>query len=301
MPMSTSRHLRPGSAGVAWWALLVGVGLGVALGLFYTWEIDPVIERNTAPWQLNDSAREDYVVAVALSYAHNRDLPLAFNRLRALRPDQNVWQMVADIACERVKTGKAVSNSDIRVIRALEQLYKPQGASGCADGLYPTPAPVLFSTPIPSPTHTPTLTPPPTKTATPAPDETLVPVVLPTLPAQGGGRFDLTRLRSFCDPALDGVIEVRVFDRLGKGLAGVPITVTWAGGESDRFFTGLQPERGSEYADFKMTPGRSYTIALTGLTQSPPVVEAVPCQTEVDGQSVFSTMSYWVNFQQRAD
>lgn len=299
--MTTSRHLRPGRGGIAWLGLFIGIGLGVALGLFYTWEIDPVIERNTAPWQLSESAREDYVVAVALSYAQNRDLPLAFNRLRALRPDRNVWQLVADIACERVKTGKAVSNADIRVIRALEQLYRPQGASGCADGLYPTPAPVVFSTPIPTYTLTPSLEPPPTKTPTPPAFDTPEPVLLPTVPAETGGRYELARLRSFCDPALDGVIEVRVYDRLGKGIPGVPVTVTWGGAESDRFFTGLQPERGSEYADFKMTPGRTYTIVVPGLIGTPPVVEAAPCQTVVDGKSVFATMSYWVNFQQRAN
>ena len=132
--MSSNRHHRSGT-GLSWFALILGVGLGITAGLIYTWQIDPVVERNTAPWQLSRAGREDYVVAIALSYAYNHDLPLAFNRLRALRPNQNVWDVVAEVACDRVKTGKTVTNSDIRVIRALEQLYRPQGATGCADGL----------------------------------------------------------------------------------------------------------------------------------------------------------------------
>jgi hypothetical protein len=180
--MDPDNH-QPAQSGLSWWALLLGVAFGIAVALVYTWEIDPVIERNTAPWQLSKEAREDYVIAVALSYAANQDLGLAFDRLRALRPSQDVWSMVADIACDRIKTGKVVTNSDIRVIRALEQLYRPQGASGCADGQYPTPAPVTFSPPTPSVTPTPTLPPPPTKTPTP-PQPTDIPQMGDMIPTR---------------------------------------------------------------------------------------------------------------------
>lgn len=298
--MSSERHVRTVGGGISWLALIAGLGLGLAAALFYAWEIDPVVERNTAPWQLNSPAQEDYVVAVALSYAVNHDLPQAFDRLRAVSPNRNVWTFVAEVACERVKTGRTVTNSDIRVIRALETLYKPQGASGCADGLYPTPAPVVFTTPIPTLTLTPTLTPPPTKTPTPPPaDESPVPPVAPTRTPQPTENYVVGRQQSFCDAALGGVIEVRVYNRAGVGVPGVPVTVTWSGSETDRFFTGLKPERGSEFADFQMTPGRFYTITVPGLVSSAPVVEARPCETTVSGETVTTTTSYYVNFQQR--
>lgn len=298
--MRDERHVRAGGGGISWFALLVGIGIGIAAGLFYTWEIDPVVERNTAPWQLSEAAREDYVIAVALSYATNQDLSLAFDRLRALRPSQgSVWQLVADVACQRVRTGDTVTNSDIRVIRALEQLYKPQGAEGCADGLYPTPAPVVFSTPIPTNSPVPTLTPPPTKTPTPSLSGTTpIQTARPTSTPPPGESFVLGRLQSYCDPDLPGTIEIRVYDRRGVGIAGVPVTVTWGGSESDRFYTGLKPERGDEYADFEMTSGRTYTITVPGLVSSAPVVEAQSCTATVDGESVSTTMSYYVNFQQ---
>ncbi len=278
--------------------MILGVALGIAAGLFYTWEIDPVVERNTAPWQLSDQAREDYIVAVALSYATNHDLTTAFNRLRALRPDQDVWGLVAQTACDRVKQGKTVTNSDIRVIRAMEQLYRPQGASGCGDGLYPTPAPVTFATPIPTFTLTPTLTPPATKTPTP-PLPTITPnrPVVPTSTPISGG-YSVTRVQSFCDPLHSGVIEVRVYDRLGRGTPGVQVTVTWSGNVKESFFTGLKPEREAGYADYDMTAGRSYAVSVPDLVGSPPVVDAVECDTAEDGTSILT--SYWVNFQQRS-
>ncbi len=295
--MATSKHVRIGK-GISWIALIIGAALGLAAGLAYTWEIDPVIERNTAPWQLSDTAREDYVVAVALSYAANHDLLLAVDRLRAAGPHRNVWEMVAEVACDRVKTGRTITNSDIRVIRALEQLYAPQGASGCADGLYPTPAPVTFTTPEPVMSPTPTLIPPPSKTPTlPPPTPIIAEGVRPTStpPAEA---YALARLQSFCDADQSGVIEVRVYDWRGEGVPGVPVTVTWSGSERDSFFTGLKAEREAGYADFVMEAGRAYTVSLPGLVSSAPVVEAVPC-TAQDGQQ--ATTSYWVNFQERAN
>ncbi|HVO70287.1 MAG TPA: hypothetical protein VMT24_09585 [Aggregatilineaceae bacterium] len=296
--MSSNRHLRSGT-GLSWFALILGVGLGITAGLIYTWQIDPVVERNTAPWQLSSAGQEDYVVAVALSYAYNHDLPQAFNRLRALRPNQNVWDLVATVACDRVKTGKTVTNSDIRVIRALEQLYRPQGASGCADGLYPTPVPLAFATPIPTSTPTSTLPPPLTKTPTPPlPTSTPFQAAVPTTTPPSGS-FVLARLESFCDPTVPGVIEVRVYDRQGQGVPGVPVQVTWSGDQRDTFFTGLKPEREMGYADFEMTPGRSYSVSIPGLTSRTPVVNAEPCQATVDGETVSTTTSYWINFQQQ--
>jgi hypothetical protein len=296
--MSRSGHLRTGS-GLSWFALFLGIGLGITIGLIYTWQIDPVIEKNTSPWQLSAQAREDYVVAVSLSYAYNRDLPLAFNRLRALRPDQNVWGMVAEIACDRVKQGKTVTNGDVRVIRALVQLYQPQGATGCADDRYPTPAPMIVTTPLPEASSTPSLTPPFTKTPTP-PIPTPTPYQAPiatSTPASGG--YILARLQSFCDSASNGVIEVRVYDRLGNGVPGFPVEVTWSGNQSETFYTGLKPERELGYADFEMTAGRSYAVSVPGLQGNPPVVDASPCEAETDNGTVSATTSYWVNFQQQ--
>jgi len=294
---------RSGSAGArsAWIAAFVGIAIGLGLGLFYTWELDPVIERNTAPWQLSAAAREDYVIAVAMSYAYNGDLTQAFDRLRAVAPDQNVWQMVADIACERHKSIQITSNSDILVMRALEQLYRPQGAHSCADGQYPTPAPVVFNTPTPM--QTAAVSPPPQATKTPVPEAATATATLEPLPTSppSSERFIIARVGAFCDPDLDGMLEVRVFDERGQGLRGVPVQLTWGGAQRDQAFTGLKPGREPGYADFQMERGRTYQVSVPGLVSDPHSLEAVACEAQSDGGTVTVTTSYRISFQQQAD
>jgi hypothetical protein len=297
--MSSDSHLKRTGSGLSWIALILGVGLGVTLALFYTWNIDPVVLRETAPRHLSADAREQYVAAIALSYAQNQDLNLAFDRLRSASPDQNVWSLVAEIACNRIKTGKTVTNADIRVIRALKQLYLPQGASGCADDAFPTPAPAIFVTAAPTLTLTPTLTPPATKTPTPP-----IPTNTPGAPSQPtstppSGGYEVTRAQSFCDPDLDGVIEVRVYDRRGQGVPGVIVRVTWSGNQTDTFYTGLKPEQEAGYADFKMERGLTYTVTIPKLVGNPPAVDAGSCDATDTGRTV--TTSYRINFQERAN
>jgi len=283
-----------------WIALVVGIAIGLGLGLFYTWELDPVIELNTAPWQLNAAAREDYVIAVAMSYAYNNDLARAFDRLRAVAPDRDVWQMVADIACERHKSIQIASNSDILVMRALERLYRSQGASGCADGLYPTPVPVVFLSPTPVQTA-PVLPPPPTKTPVPdLPAPTASPAPLPTDPPTTD-RYIIARVESYCDASRDGLLEVRVFDARGQGVRGVPVLVTSGTGVRDQFFTGLKPGREPGYADFQMEQGRAYQVSIPGLVSDPRSLTAEPCQAQSGGETVTVTTSYRINFQQQAN
>ena len=293
----TGRHRRR-SGGISWFALILGIGIGIAAGLIYTWEIDPVVRTNTAPWQLNEQGREDYVVAVALSHAYNRDLNLAFDRLRALRPEGDVWDLVAKIACDRMKQGKTVTNADVRVLRAMEALYGPQGARDCAYGAFPTPAPLgPMPTSPPAISPTPSLTPPFTKTPTPPiPTNTPIQVTQPTSTPSAGG-YELSRLQSFCNPDASGVIEVRVYDTRGQGVPGVRVQAVWRGNLSDTFFTGLKPERELGYADFEMTPNVSYTVLIPDLVSDPPVVDAVTCETSDDGEVTIT--SYWVNFEQR--
>jgi hypothetical protein len=61
-----------------------------------------------------------------------------------------------------------------------------------------------------------------------------------------------------------GLLRVYVRDRLGAGVPGVEITITWPGGK-DNFFTGFKPAVDPGYADFQMEPGQRYQVALTGV------------------------------------
>jgi hypothetical protein len=63
------------------------------------------------------------------------------------------------------------------------------------------------------------------------------------------------------------LLRIYVRDRLGEGVPGVEITVTWPGGR-DTFFTGFKPEVDPGYADFQMEEGQRYVIELTSLETS---------------------------------
>jgi hypothetical protein len=281
-------------------AALMGIAIGVGLGLFYTWEVDPVVGRNVQPWQLSDSAREDYVIAVALSYSYNHDLDQALTRLQDLRPSEDVGSMVADIACERYKRAEVKTNSDVIAMRAMENLYRAFNGHGCADNQYPTPVPVSFISPTPTLTLTPTLTPPATKTPTPE-FITDVPIEVdsPTPPVVG--TYIVARQEAFCNPDWSGMIEIRVFDRRGEGIPGIPVQVVWDGNGRETFFTGLKPGREPGYADFQMSAEHTYSVTIPSLTEAPRPILPEACEATVDGETVSALTSYRINFQEQSN
>ncbi|XWX03213.1 hypothetical protein VZO05_11945 [Aggregatilineales bacterium SYSU G02658] len=272
-----SRYQRPRRR-VSWWGLLVGVGVGLAIGLTYAWVVEPVREVDTQPRQLNRAARADYVVAIALRFSYDSDLGRAVEDLLALNLGPDPFQQVANIACELASTGYVDSTSGIRALRTLRTFYQLQGKTGCADQLIDDATPVPLATLV-IPTNTPTLIPPPTKTPTPAaltvgtPAAPIVPTALPRRTYEG------QILNTFCSLSASGMIEVTVRDANGSGIPGQRVRVRWDGG-SDEFSTGLKPDRGDGYADFRMRSGFNYTIDMPG--QSDPIAQtlsAEPCFT----------------------
>jgi hypothetical protein len=63
------------------------------------------------------------------------------------------------------------------------------------------------------------------------------------------------------DDTKGGLLKIYVRDRLGEGVPGVKLTVTWSGGK-DTFFTGFKPEVDPGYADFQMEKGQLYQVEL---------------------------------------
>lgn len=137
------------------------------------------------------------------------------------------------------------------------------------------------------PTPTATLPPPPSKTPLPS-EATITPdfVVVPTTVPQR--RFQGRIASTFCDTELSGIVEVFVQAVGGAAIPGQRIRVRWDGGE-DSFFSGLKPERGPAYADFRMQEGLAYTIDMPG--QSDPITTpllAEACFTEGGQQALRS-------------
>lgn len=283
-----SRYDRPRKM-VSWLALLIGITAGIGGGLFVAWNVSPIEEFNTLPWQLRAEDRAHYVVALMLAYAYDGDLERTMDGLlEDLRLVPDPFEQVANIACELTQTGYVSDASTERAVLSLMDFYQNQGRSGCADDFIlvidePDEVPTLVAA-------TPTLRPPPTKTPTPeqqagpspSPTIRVVPTVIPRT------SFSLVLLESFCDTAISGVIEVRVQERDGSGIPGQLVRVSWDDGESV-FMTGLMPERGSDYADFQMEPNRGYTIELPGLSDpSTRQIASVPCTTAAGTDSIQS-------------
>jgi hypothetical protein len=286
----SSRYHRPRRY-ISWAGLLIGLILGLAGGLYYAWMISPVIETDTSPAQLRPSARDDYMVAVALAFSYDSDLSQAIARLSRLDLDRDPLQAVAETACDLAQSGYANNTSGLRALRSMKTFYQLQGRSGCADDVIPDIEEERVVA-IDVPTPTPTLPPPPTKT--PVVQVTATSsgiVVVPTSPPQRTFTGRITG--TYCNTQLSGLIEVRVISATGQPLPGQPVRVRWSEGE-DRFVTGIKPERGADYGDFQMQDGISYIVDMPGL--SDPLSGAIVadgCTTE-NGESAIT--SYRVTF-----
>lgn len=283
------RRRRP----ISWWALLIGIIAGVAGGLYYAWILAPVREFDTTPRQLRASDKAQYAVAIALQFAYDSDLNVAVQRLIELNIGADPFQALADVACDLARGGYVDSTAGLRAVARLKTFYQLQGKSGCADQLIPDVS-VPSVVDVVVPTATPTLPPPPSKTplleATPTPfGVVLVPTTRPRRIYQG------RVVGTYCDLELSGIIEVYVQNFQGDPVRGERVRVRWDGGE-DSFVTGLKPERGENYADFRMEAGKSYSIDMPTLSDpipSPLVADA--CTTD-NGQSAVT--SYRVVFTQ---
>jgi hypothetical protein len=290
-----SRYTRPRRY-ISWIGLILGLVIGVASGIFYAWNLAPIEEYDTAPWQLREADRASYAVAIVMAYEYDSNLARTVDKLVDLRlPGNDPIQGVANIACDLARSGYVDSTSGLRAIRSLMSFYQGQGKTGCADQLITleqSQATPVVEVVLP----TPTLIPPPTKTATPpgTPQATATPAESSFIPTTAPQRsYTLVATATFCDASISGVIEVRVVDWNNQPIPGQPIRVRWDGGSST-FFTGLKPERGLEYADFQMEAGRAYTIEMPGLSDpSRDPLVAAECFTE-GGQR--ATRSYRVVF-----
>jgi hypothetical protein len=101
--------------------------------------------------------------------------------------------------------------------------------------------------------------------------------------------FRLVSQDKLCDSkAHVGLLQVTVLDAQGNPLPGIEITITWDQG-ADRFFTGLQPEISSGYADYTMTGGTSYSVQVARMGV-PVSGIAAPICTSPDAQTYLGGM-----------
>lgn len=273
----------------------IGLIIGIMVGLFYAWQIDPVVVTNITPADLHAADKRMYVVSAVQEYAASRDLEQAVIRILEVEPAQNPFQVAADTACALIRSGEVDDLGDIEVIRNLRALYEPQGIqAGCDTNAFNTPVPVTLVQPSPTITFTPSITPVASKTSTQAIDPVPLQTLSPNNTAQAiEGGFRQAFVEAFCNPNISGVIEIYVRDVSGVGIAGLAVQVTDNDRQQSVFYTGLKPERGDDYADFEMTAGKRYRVAILDQGQPSQEIEATPC----DGDGTLT--SYRVVIQQQ--
>lgn len=143
------------------------------------------------------------------------------------------------------------------------------------------PATSLPEIPVPSVTTAPAS--PTTPAAAPFPRPTDTPRPTPTASRTPGAPFTLQSQERACETLLaEPQVQVTVLDASGQDVPGVEILVSWDEGE-ERFYTGLQPEKGAGYADYDLDPDKVYSLHLGAGTEPVENLEAVSCRQS--GQS----------------
>ncbi|MFA9405151.1 MAG: hypothetical protein ACERKX_04990 [Anaerolineales bacterium] len=234
--------------------ILLGISfiLGIAGGLYYAWNINPVAYVDAAPSSLRQDFQSDYITLIAASYAATGELDRAQVRLSIFSLD-DLGSYLGRLAQNRLAEGRPESEA-----RALAML-----AAAVGEG-----PPALPITPSPSESAS---TGEPSVTSSPSPSNTPSPMRPPT--STPGAPFELIEQEKVCDPSLGGpLLQVRILDALSEGVPRMSILVIWDSGQ-EKFFTGLKPELGLGFADFAMTEGVIYTLQVsdadrlvTGLT-----------------------------------
>lgn len=267
---------------------------GLALGLFYTWVVDPVELINTYPALMRSDYRRDWIRLAALSYLADGNLERAKARLQGL-DRQAIATEIEALLEERTAAGRPAG--ELRQLAALAQaagvqvsatwnyLFTPlPSPTPLPPTLTPTPTRMRPVTPSPIPTHTPTPI-RPTSTHTPSPTPvtftptpTYTPTSTPTPPLVS--RLRLAEQTQICEPEEPPHIEVVVQDEHGRGVSGVEVWLLWPGG-ADRAITGLKPWKGAGYVDFNASWDVPYSIGVGELGL--PLVTSLrlkPCPAE---------------------
>lgn len=258
--------------------LLLGLLIGLSLGLYYAWIVEPVAYVAAAPARLSTENRAAYLLLVSQAYAANGDWEKAQQRLAAL-DDPAIKQTVNDQFESYLRAGRPTSE-----LQSMAGLAYRLGVNNPAVALFvaeasadPDETPPQSS--VAEPTLLPTWTKPAETTTTPESSESPTVGPSPTpIPI-----YRLLRQEQVCDPQFPAPrIEVEVVDALLEPAPGVEVIVRWETG-ADNFFTGYHSEKDSGYGDFEMEPGVSYSVLLAAGSPVVSGLQVENCDEEQGG------------------
>lgn len=296
------------SEGRGHWYLLTGALVGLILGLIVAWWIVPVQSTAYLPANLRADFKDEYRYIIAASYAATGNLGRARARL-ALLADKDIIAAL-DAQAQRM-TANNIAPSVVRNISSLSLALQKETPPTATEppvslDVLPTITEEIVSSPTPVPvsiaaTETPLSIP---ETATPEPIATadatntliavatftsttsLRPTLIPTFTP--GAAFNQVGAVRTCDATQPGLLQIILRDANNQPVAGVELTVTWAGGE-EHFFTGLKPELGNGYADFSMSPNIEYALSLSNGATRVTLLKSSACSAK-DGSSSFESL-----------
>ncbi|MCP4363278.1 MAG: hypothetical protein GY796_35205 [Chloroflexi bacterium] len=257
--------------------LLISLLMGLGIGLYYAWVIDPIIYIDSGPARFSEAYKAEYIFLVSQSYAADGDWPRAEQRLAALE-DPNLPQTVNNLLETYVRDLQSPE-----ALRNMANLAQQLGAEGGAVAIFaptpdvqPTPtlaAPVVEAAATQTSTPTPTLLPTSTPTTSPTPPP----------PPDTDWDYRLLNQERICLPAEEPPrIEVVTQNAFLDDLPGVEVQVSWANGR-DHFYTGFKPDQGDGYGDFTMESDVSYTVILA---EGSPEVSGLRVELCDDGRTV---------------
>jgi hypothetical protein len=108
-----------------WIRFFIAIGLGMALGLFYGWYLNPVEFVDVTPESLRVDYKSDYVLMVAEAYRSEQDLAMAVRRLAVLgnKPPVEIVRQAILFAEDPKNFGDqlAYPDTDLETMRQLEK------------------------------------------------------------------------------------------------------------------------------------------------------------------------------------
>jgi hypothetical protein len=240
-------------------ALLV-FGAGVGLGI--SWGVLPVKMENTVPDTLRQQDKDRYRILIAEDYLVTRDMARAEARL-GLLDDKNTILMITDQIDRNAWINEAERNALITLQTALVGSVNSQPLTSSTSPLLIL---ATSSMPVGIITLSPSLSP------TTRPAITLTPLI-----TNSPTSFIVISRIPVCDAAkAPPLLQVNVVDSYGKPLSGIVLIINSVEG-SERIITGLKPGVGGGSADFSLSEGTIYTIAIENAAGSPEMLTTAPC------------------------
>lgn len=253
----------------SFFAIALGLVLGVALGLVYSWLIDPVRLYNTTPPLLRSDYRHEWIRLAALGYVADEDMERALIRLKGLRQEDIQDALAAMIEAYAAHGQPAPTMRKLsRLARQLDvntpamQIYLETPAPSAGNVLptqMPTAGPATGLTPLPSPIPSPSS---PTPLVFPSPISSPYRVIAQNLVCSGVPGQLRVWVQGPPPPTPTPLPRRPTPTPTGpQPLAGVALWLLWADG-ADRAVTGMRPWTSPGYADFVLQPGVSYALSV---------------------------------------